>query len=122
MGLASFLNGGTVSQLRGAAFLALSDTGQVGGGSITDDAGGGGTVSYTYGAAVPCRIDPLAGDERVVGARVSERSTHLLTLAPWTPINASDRFQVAGRGTFEVTAVREQTAEPLRFVELVEVS
>lgn len=122
MALGTWLNGSVISQLRGAAFLGLSDTAYIGAGTITDDTGGGGTMTWTYGSGLPCRIDPLSGDERITASRLSERSTHLVTLPPLTPVGQSDRFAIDNRGTYEVTAVRDATAEPLRFVEVTEVS
>jgi hypothetical protein len=122
MGLSTFLDGQNPSQLRGLAWLALSETGNVVAGSAASDAGGGSTVVWTAGAAVPCRIDPVTDQSRIVGGRIDERSTHVVTVPPGTAVSASDRFAIAGRGTFEVTATHEQTGEMARMFEVVQVS
>lgn len=111
-----------IQQLRGLAWLALSDVAHIGAGSITDDTGGGGTFSWTFGAAVPCRIDPLAGDERLTGGRMNARSTHVVTMPPGVDVLATNQISIENRGTFEVTAVQSRTGEMLRFVEVVEVT
>lgn len=121
MSLATFLNGGTVTQLRGLAFLSLSDTGYILRGSISDDGGGGGTATFGTAGTFPCRVDPMGGDERSIAGRIEARSTHVITLPPETSIDASERFRV-GTTDFEITAVLERTAEPVRFVEAVEIS
>lgn len=122
MPLSTFLNGGTASQLRGLAWLALSDSGNVLAGTITDDAGGGGTQSWVAGAAVPCRVDPLSARSGVTGGQIDERSTHFVTVPTGTGVSASDRFAVSGRGTFEVTAVRSRTAEQTHIFEVIAIS
>jgi hypothetical protein len=121
MPLTTFLNDGTVSQLRGAAWLALSDVGQVGEGTVTDDSGGGGSVTWAYGTDVPCRLDPITSNESLMAGRVNDRSTHLITVPPNLTVLTSSRFAITGRGTFEITAVRERTGEQLRFLEAVEI-
>ena len=122
MGLTTFLNGGTISQLRGLAWLALSDNGRIGAGSVTDDAGGGATIAWNYGGTIPCRVDPLTDYEQTQAGRINDRSTHLVTVAPYTPITVRNRFQVINGGTFEVTAVNTTTAEPLRTFEVVQIT
>lgn len=122
MPLASFLNGGTVSQLRGLAWLALSDRGNPLTLTSTDDSGGGASQSWTAGGTVDCRVDPLTAQSRVTGGQIDERSTHLVTVPPGTSVNASDRFAIAGRGTFEVTATRQRTAEQTTTFEVIQIS
>jgi len=122
MPIGTFLNGSTPMQLRGAAWLALSDEGRVGSGTIVDDGGGGGTTTWAYGGTIPCRVDPLAGDERIAALKLSDRSTHLITVPPNTAMTTASRFALLAGGTFEVTAVRSRTGELLRFFEAVQVS
>lgn len=122
MPLGTFLSGRTPLQLRGAAWLALSDTGMIGAGSIVDDVGGGGMTVWTYAGTIPCRVDPLAGNERLVASRISDESTHLLTVPPNTALTTASRFAIVGGGTFEVTAVRDSTDEILRSFEAIKVS
>lgn len=122
MGLMTFLGDGNPTRLRGLAWLSLSDLGQVGTGTITDDGGGGGTATWTYGGTIPCRIDPMTGGELVTGGRLSDRSTHTITVPAGTVVSVASRFALAGRGTFEVTAVRSRTGEALTFFEVVQAS
>jgi hypothetical protein len=120
MPIHTFLNGGTINQLRGLAWMALSDTGNVvGRGTILDDAGGGGTYGYTAGNDIPCRIDAAGGGEGEDADRLSDRTTHLIHCAPFIEMERIDRFAIDGRGTFEITAVRERTAEWVRVLEAV---
>lgn len=121
MPISTFLSGGPLNQLRGAAWLGLADSGQVGAGTVTDDGGGGVTTGWTYGGTVPCRIDPLTSNETLAAGRISDRSTHLVTVPPGTPVTTSSRFVIANRGTYEVTGVQDQTGEMLRFFEVVQV-
>jgi len=110
------------TQLRGLAWLRFTDVAHVGARTIVPDAGGGGTATWAYGSAIPCRIDPLSGDERLIAGRISERSTHIVSAPPETVVASANRVLIDGRGTFEVTAVRETTGERARFVEVVEVT
>lgn len=113
---------GPVTSLRGLAWLRLSDLGAVGTATILEDSGGGGTASWTYATAVPCRIDPLAGGEGENADRISDRSTHLLTFPPETDVSVSQRIQITGKGSFEVLAVRDATDEFVRVAEVVKIS
>jgi head-tail adaptor len=122
MPLATFLNGGTITTLRGLSWLALSDSGRVGAGTMVGDTGGGATTTWTYGGTIPCRVDPLSGRELLTAGRISDRSTHLITVPPGTGVTTSNRFAVTGRGTFEITAVQDRTGELVRSLEAVKVS
>lgn len=104
---------------RGLVTEALTENAQVLSGTVVDDGGGGGTVTFTAGGTIGCRIDTLAGQEGEVADRISDRSTHLVTLPFDTSITAANELLIAGRGTFEVTAVREHTDEFARMVEVV---
>jgi hypothetical protein len=107
--------------LRGLNFWALAEQGWTLRGTVVDDGGGGGTTTYVPGGTVACRIDPLArtGDERVVGGRLDDRSTHKVTTVPSASVLHTDRFEIAGRGVFEVTAVRDRTGEDIKVFEVV---
>lgn len=122
MPLGTFLNGSEPARLRGLLWLALSDVCQVGTLTATDDGGGGATSSWSYGADVPCRIDPITGNESLAAERISDRSTHLVTLPPGTMVTTSSRLAINGLGTFEVTAVQLQTAAMAQLVEVVQVT
>ena len=110
---------GTFIRLRGAASFYLSDTGHTLDLVATDDSGGGATRTWTAGSTIPCRVDPLSGSESLVAERLSDRSTHLLTVPRETVEGHEDRFAVDGRGTYAVTAVRSSTGEWLRRLEAV---
>jgi head-tail adaptor len=120
MPLSTFLDGRNYTRLRGAAWLALSDTGHVLAGSVADDGGGGGTTVWTAGATIPCRVSPITGAEQLVAERVSDRSTHQILVPSGTDIDAGGRFVIDNRGTFEITAARERTREWIRTLEAVE--
>ena len=124
MPLSTFLNGREPVRLRGLLWLALSETADVLSTVNTSDSGGGVTQVWgTAGANVPCRVDPLGGMGGVLLAgRIDERSTHLVTVPPGSTVSANDRFAIHGRGTFEVTATREQTAEFSTSFEVIQVA
>lgn len=139
MPLGTSLNGGPVSQLRGLQWLALSEVGSVGVATSVSDGGGGVTQTWAYGdtfgegtlgegmfagLTVPCRVDPINArvDEGLVAGRLDARSTHLITVPAGTAVSTNDRFAVSSRGIFEVTAVRDRTAEWTHSFEAVEVS
>lgn len=105
--------------MRGLVTEALTESASVVTATVTDDAGGGGSITFANGTAIACRVDTITGSEGEVAGRVSDRSTHLLTLPAGTDLSADDLLYVTGRGTFEVTAVHEHTGEFARFAELV---
>lgn len=105
---------------RGLITEGLSETGYTVGATVVDDGGGGARGTAIAGGTVSCRIDSLAGDEGAVAGRISDRSTHLITLPPETTVTTENLFYVTGRGTYEVTAVREHTGEFSTVIEAVE--
>ncbi len=114
MPFSTSLNGRAPTQLRGLAWLTLSEAGHHVTQVSTDDSGGGVSQVWTaQSGTVACRIDPLGERQgRVTGGAIDERSTHVVTIpAGGTVLSAGNRFAIAGRGTFEVTALRERTAE-----------
>jgi hypothetical protein len=123
MSLATFLNGREPAQLRGLMWLSLSEAGDLLTQVSTSDSGGGVTRTWgTAGTAVPCRVDPLTANSRETGGQIDERSTHYVTVPTGTNVSTNDRFAISGRGTFEVTAVREQTAGSAEFFEVIQIS
>lgn len=124
MPLSTFLNARNPTQLRGLAWLALSEAGFVVAGTAASDSGGGVTQTWTAGSvSVPCRIDPVTDQSRrLVGGRIDERSTHVVTVPAGTSLSAADRFAITGRGTFEITATHEQTGEMARMFEVIQLS
>lgn len=119
--LASSLHDDVPTQLRGLAFLALSDTGYLLRGTFVDNGGGGGTYSFGTAGTFACRVDPLGGGEQVIANRLDERTTHHITLPPESVVEAADQFKVNGE-TYEITAVRARTQELVRVLEAVEAS
>jgi hypothetical protein len=123
MPIFTFLDGDVPIKLTGLQWMSLSEVGHVVSQVSTDDQGGGVTQVWTAGTAVPCRLDPIARLGRdVVGGRIDERSTHVVTLALGTAtVTTNHRFAIDNRGTFEVTAVRQRTREWARELEIVAV-
>lgn len=89
-------------------------------GSVASDSGGGATSTLTAGSDIPCRIDALGGAEGEVADRISDRSTHLVTLPAETTITAGNDFSIDNIGTFEVLAVRSNSDELHRGIEVVQ--
>lgn len=90
--------------------------------SKTADGGGGFNETYTPGQPIDCRLAPIGGGEdgSTRGERISDRTTHVLTLPAHTTIEEPDRVTVDSR-TYEVTAVRKRPAlEVVRRVEVRE--
>lgn len=121
MPLATFLNGGTAAQLRGLAWLALSDTGIVQTLTATSDSGGGATSAWANSGTTSCRVDPAGGGgPRVTGGQIDERTTHLVTVPAGFAVTTGNRFAITGRGTYEVTQVRDRTAAPVAVFEVIQ--
>ena len=116
MAITTTLHDVTPFALRGLAWLALSETGYITRGTSTDNLGGGASVTWATVGTVACRVDPIAGGEEETGERLSERTTHKITLPPDTNLDSTDRFKV-GVETFEITAIRTRTDEQVRVVE-----
>jgi hypothetical protein len=123
MPLSTFLNGTVPGQLRGLAWLSMSDYAQIGAGTVTSDTGGGGTTTWAYGSTVACRVDPLsAAGGRVTGGQIDERSTHVITVPPGVSVATDSRISVLDRGTFEVTATHTRTAAETQVFEVIQIS
>lgn len=120
MPISTSLHDNVPTTLRGLRFLALSETGYVLRGTVTDNQGGGASSSYGTVGTVDCRVDPVGGRETVIANRIDERTTHLITVPPQTNVAAEDRFQISGIGDFEITAVQVRTDEQVRLLEAVE--
>ena len=120
MPYSTFLNGRHPTQLRGLAWLSLTDTGVIQTQAGTSDAGGGITTAWTASGTVNCRIDPLSGRERVTGGAIDERSTHLVRCPSDAAVTTDSRIAMTG-GTYEVTAVRDRTGQWLATFEVMQV-
>lgn len=87
--------------------------------TITD--GGGSADIWTMGDDIGCRIAPVEGGIEEAGGRLSDRTTHIGTIAAYTEIEEGALLEIDGAGLYEVTAVRKRTYDELvRRVELVE--
>lgn len=117
----TFLNGRSYDVLRGALAFSLSETGYRLTQAGTSDSGGDSLITWGTAGTVACRVESLTGGEALVGAKLSDRSTHLITLPPNTAVSHNDRFLI-GTDTYEITAVRTRTAEFARHIEAVQVS
>ena len=128
MPFGTWLAGRPPTSLQGLQAMSYRDTGTLRRGTVTSDAGGGGTVGWTpvavttWGTAIPCRIDALSGREGEVAGRLDDRSTHVVQCPAGVDVRRTDRFVLGNRGTFEITAVRESTAELARFFEVTSAS
>jgi hypothetical protein len=113
MPIGTFLNGTTPARLRGLLWLSLSETGNVLAATSTSDSGGGATVAWVAGTAVPCRIDPINAFGKPDHGRRDRRALDACRDRParHERRQTDNRFSITGRGTFEITAVRQLTAE-----------
>lgn len=115
-----------LTEARSDANLLLPSSARVVTRPIASDGGGGQiTGAPAYGATVAARIVVIGGGESGTGGgrvtrgdRVSDRTTHILTLPAGTAIEESNEIEVDG-ALYEVTAVRKRTGE--EFVRRVEV-
>lgn len=116
--ISTFLDGRTPTQLRGAAFLGLSDTCWVTSSTTTDDHGGGGVQTWGTVGTTVARVAPLIGGEDATADRTSDRSTHQVYLPANYPIMSDQRLVIEGRGEFQILAVRDRTSEQIRACEV----
>jgi hypothetical protein len=56
----------------------------------------------------------------VTADQIDERSTHLITCPAGTSVSTTARFEIANRGTYEITAIRTRTSEIVRELEAIE--
>jgi head-tail adaptor len=122
MPISTFLDGQNPGQLRGLQWLRLSDIGNFLTRTYVTDLGGGATQTWAVAGTVACSIESMAYRSGLVAARIDERSTHLVNVPAGTPVDNDDRFAISGKGTFEVTALHQQTAEWITEFEVVEVT
>ena len=114
-------NAAATTRLRGIAFLTFTDVAYRLTLSSTTDSGGGAVQTWGTAGTVDCKVESLAGGESVVGERLSDRSTHLITMPMETDVDHNDRLKVGG-DTYEITAVRTRTGEWYRTAEAVRTS
>lgn len=85
---------------------SLPDTAIIKNPSWVSDGGGGGTTTFTAAGTVPCRIMPVAGNERVEGARLNADTEYLVTTQYDAAIGADSVLEIDSR-TYSVTSVGE---------------
>lgn len=70
----------------------------------SEDGGGDVSEGFTQGATVPARIGPIGSSNTIgAGGRVSEESTHVVTLGRAVSLSLSDELEIDGR-RYAVTA------------------
>lgn len=117
----SLLSGAQLSGMRNLFRQMLPDECVIQRRTVASDGGGGSTESWSDHLTAPCRIAPIGGGEDGQAAsRVSEETTHLVTLPAYTDVIEVDRI-VIGDQAFDVTLVRKRgTWELSRRVEVRE--
>lgn len=105
------LDSAQIAAMRVVAEQALPDVCTIRRSTDTSDAGGGTTQTWADQATlVPCRVSPIGGGERgMTGSRISDESTHVITLAAKTDVLEADRIVVEGV-VYEITLVRKRGA------------
>lgn len=116
MGLGTFLGRGhPPTHLRGAQFLAFSETALLQSGTVTSDLGGGGTTVWAAAGTMVCKIASIGGSPNLTAGRMDESSTHVVSTSPNVTVNTGQRVVVRG-GTFGITHVYDGTdARTTRF-------
>jgi hypothetical protein len=114
---------------RGLLWLGLSETGRFltrgtvsdGGGGVTETYTPAGTADWASTTNVECRIDVIGGVEGQIANRISDRSTHIVTMAAGTAVfSINNDFQIQGRGRYEITAIREHTGQMAAQIEVTD--
>lgn len=107
----------TIAQSYGGTAVIQSE-------SFGDDAGGGGTATWTASGTANCRLASINGGEREMGNRIAEDATWIITLPATTSVTTNSRIIVTGsghNGTYEVLAVRAWTPSISKRLECREV-
>lgn len=105
------LTSAQLDRMRATTHAALPETCTIQRKTAVSDGGGGTTTSWVNQAAgVPCRVAPAGGGETgTAGDRISDETTHIVTLPAQTEVTEADRLVIAGQ-TYESTAVRKRGA------------
>jgi head-tail adaptor len=88
--------------------------------SFASDGGGGGSLTWTAGGTVDCRIAPLNGSEGERAERIAPHAEYIVTLPQSASVTTSSQLAIGG-GTFAVAAVRDRSYEVTKRVEVVKV-
>jgi SPP1 family predicted phage head-tail adaptor len=106
------LSSAQVTRLRSTAERALPDTCTIERRTKVSDSGGGSTTTWAdHLTDVPCRLSPagVAGraGETIDGARISDETTHVVTLPAQTDVTEVDRLVISDK-VYDITMVRER--------------
>jgi hypothetical protein len=93
--------------MRAVLNSSLPDTAVIQAGTVTDDIGGGGTLTWAAAGTVDCRVSPIrsvADTEDLLAGRITSDSNWVLTFAADANVDTENRV-VTGGNTYEVNAV-----------------
>jgi head-tail adaptor len=118
------LSDSDIASMRATLLDSLAGTAVIQTRSFTDNAGGGGTISWSNAGTVACRLASLSGMEREMGARIAEDAKWILTIPASGTVTTDSRFTVTGTGhdgTYEALAIRAWTPSISKRIECREV-
>lgn len=110
------ITAGELARAREDAADFLPSTAVITRGTMVDDQGGGGSVSWQNRATVACRVAPITAEEVALGGRLREDSDWIITLPALTEVGLDERLVIDG-DTYRVQAVRDRDYEVTRRVE-----
>lgn len=114
------LTAGELSRMRTTAGSALPDSCVIQSQAWASDGGGGGSLTWTTGGTVNCRVAPVGGmgaSEDNYGDRISADAEFIITLPTTAAVTTDSRIIHTG-GTFNVEAVRDRSYEVTQRVEV----
>lgn len=104
------LKSGDIAAMRRRLNSLLPDTATIERATKTKSAGEVTEAWSPIARGIACRIAPIGGGETgSIAGRISERTTHLVTVAAAQDVEEADRIAVNG-STYEVTLVRKRGA------------
>lgn len=108
-----------LEEMRDVAAQALPGTAVITlGGTLVSDGGGGGSISYTSGGTVACRVAPISGTEREIADRISSDAEFVITLPHSANVTTDAKLAISG-STYSVEAIRDRSYEITTRVEAV---
>jgi head-tail adaptor len=103
--------------MRATASEALPGTAIISSQTFASDGGGGGSLTWTAGGTVDCRIAPLNGSEGERAERIAADAEYIVTLPQGTSVTTNSQLAIGG-GTFAVEAIRDRSYEVTTRVEV----
>lgn len=104
------LTASEITAMRATANQALPDTCTIQRRTTTSDGGGGSSVTWANLTVLACRLAPLGGGEAAtVGGRITDESTHVVTLPAGSDVIEADRLLIADQ-VYDVTLVKSRAA------------